>query len=337
VPSVQAIVVHQLGGAEGAVLETVPDPPPAGPEGRLLVEVHAAGLGFRDVLIVEGAYQIRPDVPFVPGGELAGIVREAPAGSRVRPGDRVAAATGVGGALCEFAVADPRWVLRLPDDYSFAAGAAIMINYTTAWFALDRCGVGPGHTVLIQGAAGGVGTATIELARAAGATCIAIVSTDAKHQAVRRLGAEHVVRTTDPWLETVRTITARRGVDAVIDMVGGDRFTDSVRSLATGGQLAVVGFAGGSIPELKLNRLLLRSASIHGIELSAYSATYPHTGVRAMDELERLLRDGAVNPLIGVVERFDRAAEALRIVKERRVLGKAVVAVKPGVEKDAPL
>jgi NADPH2:quinone reductase len=326
---VQALVVHELTGPEAAVLETVPDPPPAGADGRLLLEVHAVGLGLRDVLIVEGAYQDRPTPPFIPAGEVAGIVREAPPGSSLRPGDRVAAFTGLGGGLCELAVADPRWVLRLPGAFSFAAGAALLINYTTAWFALDRCGVSEGDIVLIQGAAGGVGTATIEVARAAGAICIAVVSSDDKEQVVRDLGAEHVVRSTGRWLDAVRRITDGRGVDIVVDMVGGDRFLDSVRSLANGGQLAVVGFAAGSIPEVKVNRLLLRGASIHGIELSAYSRKHPDTGLRAMEDLERLVGDGALNPLVGPRVPFDRAADALRIVKERRVLGKAVVEVMP--------
>jgi NADPH2:quinone reductase len=323
----QAIVVRELTGPDAAAVATVPDPPPAGPRGRLLIEVHAVGLGFRDVLIVEGAYQEVPPTPFVPGGEVAGIVREAPSGSRVRPGDRVAAVTGLGGGLCELAVANPQWVVRLPDACSFTTGAALMINYSTAWFAVDQCSVTSGETVLIQGAAGGVGTAAIELARAAGATCIAVVSTDEKEHVARRLGAGHVVRADGPWLEEVRGITRGRGVDVVIDPVGGDRFSDSLRSLRVGGRLAVVGFAGGSIPEVKLNRLLLRSASLHGIELSAFSREHPETGERAMRELEHLLERGALHPLVGEVVPFAAAREALRTVRERRVLGKAVVEV----------
>jgi NADPH2:quinone reductase len=323
----QAIVVRELTGPDAAVLGTLPDPPPADPAGRLLIEVRAVGLGFRDVLIVEGAYQEVPATPFVPGGEVAGIVREAPAGAPVKPGDRVAAATGLGGGLCEFAIAIPQWVVRLPDACSFIEGAALMINYSTAWFALERCGVVAGETVLIQGAAGGVGTAAIEIARAAGAVCIAVVSSDEKERVARDLGADQVVRADGPWLEDVRRITSGRGVDVVVETIGGDRFADSIRSLAVGGRLAVVGFAGGSIPQVKVNRLLLRSASLHGIELSAFSREHPQTGQRAMREIEQLLRDGALHPLIGAVVPFPDAGEALRIVKERRALGKAVVQV----------
>src|SRR4051794_38686992 len=239
----RAVVVQELIGPDGAALVEVPEPSGGHwltPDQRLLIEVHAAAICFPDLLQTRGLYQHSVDPPFIRGGEVGGIVLEAPAGSDLQPGDRVCGVVRRG-AMAERALAPPPFILRLPDQMSFAEGAALYINYTTAWFGLHRAGTVAGETVLIQGAAGGVGTAAIEVARAFGGRTIAVVSSDEKEAAVRSLGADHVVRSTGPWLSDVRSSTGGRGVEVVLDMVGGDRFLDSVRSLAIGGRRLVRG------------------------------------------------------------------------------------------------
>jgi NADPH2:quinone reductase len=322
----RALVVHGLDGPEGLVAAELPDPVPE--EGQLLVEVHAAGIAFRDVLMTVGEYQRKPPLPFAPGAEVAGIVRAAPGSSQWRAGDRVAGATGDSGALAELALCDADFTVRLPDRVPFVAGAAVPINYSTALFALQRCYAEPGQTVLVQGASGGVGTATIQVARALGLRTIAVVSTDEKARLARELGSDGVVRSDAAWLEDARELTGGRGVDIVMDMVGGDRFTDSMRSLAVGGRLAVVGFAGGSIPEAKVNRLLLNNTMLVGVALGEYGWAHPGAAAKVMAEVGRLIEAGAIDPVIGIRVPMDEAATALRTVRDRGVLGKAVVEIR---------
>jgi NADPH2:quinone reductase len=297
--------------------------------GRLLVEVHAAGVSFPDLLRSRGEYQMRPELPFATGAEVAGVVRDADPASGFTPGERVAALTHWGG-VAELALAMPQHTVRLPDAMSFVEGAALYLNYETAWYALHRLEVGKGETVLVQGAAGGVGSAALQLVAARGARSIAVVSSDAKERAARQMGADEVVRSTGSWLEEVRALTGGRGVQAVVDPVGGDRFLDSLRSLAIGGRLAVVGFAGGSIPELKVNRLLLRNLTVVGVEMVAMDQEFPGTVRMVNDAVEALAADGTIKPLVGVTLPFDEAAEALRILERREAIGKVVVEVRPG-------
>ena len=289
--------------------------------------MHAAAICFPDLLQTRGLYQHSVEAPFISGGEVGGIVLEAPEGSPFAPGDRVCGVVRRG-AMAERALAPPPFILRLPDHMSFAEGAALYINYTTAWFGLHRAGVRPGETVLIQGAAGGVGTAAIEVAKAFGSPTIAVVSSDEKETAVRSLGADCVVRSTGPWLDEVRSLTDGRGVEVVLDMVGGDRFLDSVRSLAIGGRLVVVGFAGGEIPTIKVNRLLLRNLSLTGISMDIHEQEHPGTMARINAAVQALADDGAIHPLIGVRVPFEDGAEALRIMERRAAIGKIVVDVR---------
>jgi NADPH2:quinone reductase len=270
---------------------------------------------------------MRPPLPFAIGAEVAGVVREADQGSPFTPGDRVAALTHWGG-VAELALAMPQHTLRLPDSMDYAQGAALYLNYTTAWYALHRAGVQAGETVLVQGAAGGVGTATLEITAALGARSIAVVSSDDKERAARDMGADDVVRSDGPWLEQVRGLTAGRGVQAVIDPVGGDRFLDSMRALAIGGRLAVVGFTGGSIPELKVNRLLLRNLTVMGVEMVAMDKAVPGT-IRMVNEAVQALADaGRIKTLVGARLPFERGAEALRLLDRRDAIGKVVVEVR---------
>jgi NADPH:quinone reductase len=326
----RAAVLRELGGPDAVEMAELPAPEGAhamGEGGRLLVEVHAAGVSFPDLLRSRGEYQMRPELPFAIGAEVAGIVREADAGTGFVSGERVAALTHWGG-VAELALAMPQHVIRLPETMSFAQGAALYLNYATAWYALHRVALQPGETVLVQGAAGGVGTAALELAAALGARSIAVVSSDEKERVARALGADEVVRADGPWLEAVRELTGGRGVQAVVDPVGGDRFLDSMRSLAIGGRLAVVGFTGGSIPELKVNRLLLRNLTVLGVEMVMMDKQFPGTVRMVNEAIERLAADGRIKTHVGVRLPFEDGAEALRVLARREAIGKVVVEVQ---------
>jgi NADPH2:quinone reductase len=327
----RAVVVSELTGPDAAELTEVQEPEGShwlSPGRRMLVEVHAAAVCFPDLLQTRGLYQHSVPAPYICGGEIGGIVLEAPPSSGFAPGDRVAGLVRRG-AMAEFVLAPPEYILRLPDRMSFAEGAALYINYTTAWFALHQAGAREGETVLVQGAAGGVGTAALEVIKAFGARSIAVVSTDEKESAARRMGADEVVRSTGRWLEEVRALTGGRGVEVVIDTVGGDRFLDCVRSLAIGGRLVVVGFASGSIPAVKVNRLLLRNLTVTGISMDIYEEEHPGTVQMVNEAVQRLADEGRIHPLIGARVALEQGAEALRIMERREAIGKIVVDVRP--------
>jgi NADPH:quinone reductase len=322
----RAAMLRTLGGPDAVEVLDVPVPEGAHPWGtgeRLLVEVHAAGVAFPDLLRSRGEYQQRPDLPFATGAEVAGVVVEAE-GTHFDVGDRVAGLCQFG-AAAEYALVMPQYTIRLPETMSYTQGAALYLNYCTAWYALRRLGVVAGETVLVQGAAGGVGTAAIEIAAALQARTIAVVSTDAKEQAVRALGADHVVRSTGDWLAEVRELGSAH---AVVDPVGGDRFLDSLRALRIGGRLAVVGFTGGSIPELKVNRLLLRNLTVVGVEMSIMDTVAPGTIQMVNDAVEALAAAGRIRTLVGSRFSLEQSAAALRMLETREAVGKVVVAVR---------
>ncbi|HEV2997961.1 MAG TPA: NADPH:quinone oxidoreductase family protein, partial [Solirubrobacteraceae bacterium] len=269
----RAIQIVDHSGPDGALrLVDIPEPEPSHgltPGAGVVDEVHAAGVSFPEVLQTRGEYQLKPPLPFVPGSEVAGIVRGAPAGSAVRAGDRVAAFCGIG-AFAETAVAPEFLTFALPAALDFSQGAGLILNYHTAYFSLVLRGrLREGETVLVHGAAGGVGTAATQVARGLGARTIAVVSSDEKARVAREAGADEVLRTDEPWKDRAIELSGG-GVDLVLDPVGGDRFTDSLRSLGEGGRLVVVGFTGGAIPEVKVNRLLLRNIEVIGAGFGAY-------------------------------------------------------------------
>ena len=321
----RAIQVVTLDGPRSVQLVDVDEPTPG--EGQLLIEVHAAGVTFPEVLLSRGMYQLKPPPPFLLGSEIAGIVRSAPADAGVQPGDRVAALSWFGG-FAELAVTNPDMVFPLPDGVSFATGAALPINYLTAHFALKRrARLTAEDTVLVHGAAGGVGTASIQYARALGATVIAVASTDDKAAMAKAAGAQHTVHP-DGFLNAVKELTAGRGVDVVVDPVGGDRFTDSLRSLAAEGRLLVIGFVGGEIPTVKVNRLLLNNTSVDGVAWGEFALRRPGYLQEQWADLEPLVASGALAAPIGHEVPLEDAAEALALMDERRAVGKVVLTVR---------
>jgi NADPH2:quinone reductase len=296
------------------------------PDGGVVIEVEAAGVSFPEVLQSRGEYQLKPPLPFVPGSEVAGTVREAPDGSNVAQGDRVAACCMLGG-FAEIAVAPPWLTFKLPDALDYPQGAGLVLNYHTAWFSLKLRGrLTEGESVLIHGAAGGVGTAAIQVANGLGARTIAVVSSDDKERVAREAGAAEVLRSDGPWKDEAKELTGG-GVDAVLDPVGGDRFTDSLRSLGEGGRLIVVGFTGGSIPEVKVNRLLLNNTEVIGAGWGAYVMSKPDLNVEIGAEIERLIDSGHVRPIVGARFPLERASEALELIDSRGATGKVVLDV----------
>jgi NADPH2:quinone reductase len=320
---VRAARVTSTDGPGSVELAEVAEPV-AGP-GQILIDVAAAGVNFPDLLLSQDKYQYKPGLPFVLGGEVAGTVRAAPPGSGFAPGDRVAAATTIGAFAQTVAVA-PGTVGPLPPGVSFPAGACLPMNYLTMSYALGRRGgLEKGETVLVHGAAGGIGTATIQLARAMGARVISVVSTPEKADFVRALGSDEVVLT-DGFKDAVLSLTSGRGVDLIVDPVGGERFTDSLRSLATLGRLLVIGFTAGDIPTVRVNRLLLNNIDVRGVGWGAYTAKHPEGFRQEWERLVPLLESGAIDPPIHRTYPLEQAGAAVASLQDRSVLGKVVVA-----------
>ncbi len=328
----RAIQITDLSGPDTALREVdVPEPEASHmltPGSGVLVDVEAAGVSFPEVLQTRGEYQIKPPLPFVPGSEVAGIVRSAPDGAGFSAGDRVAAFPMLGG-FAEVAVAPEFLTFALPAELDFRQGASLILNYHTAWFSLVIRGrLKAGETVLVHGAAGGVGTASIQVAKGVGASTIAVVSTDEKEQVARAAGADEVVRSDGEWRDEAKELSGG-GVDLVLDPVGGDRFTDSLRSLAEGGRLVVVGFTAGSIPEVKVNRLLLNNTEVIGAGWGAYVIAKPEINRQIGAEIATLIGSGHVRPLVGAGFPLSAAgaAEALNLIDGRGATGKVVLDV----------
>ena len=318
----RAARIEVLGGPSSVVLSEVPDP--VAGDGQVLIEVRAAGITYPDVLMSRGEYQFKPELPFVPGSQVAGTVLSAPESSGLTAGQRVCAFTIVGG-FAERAVVSPSQVLPAPDELSWDAAAVSLTNYLTAHFALLLRGrLKAGDWVLVHGAAGGVGLASIQMAKSVGASVIAVVSSEAKAAAARRSGADHVLEV-DDFRAGVKTLTGGRGVDVVLDPVGGDRFTDSLRSLAQGGRLVVVGFVGGEIPTVKVNRLLLNNIDVVGAAWGEYAMTNTDYAAQQWQELLPLFASGALRPEVAAVLPLERAAEGLRLLDDREVIGNVVL------------
>jgi NADPH:quinone reductase len=321
----RAAQVTRLDGPDAIEISEVDEPT----EGGVVVEVHAAGVAFPDALLTRGLYQYRPDPPFVLGAEIAGVVRSAPDDSHVRPGDRVVGLTMLTGGMAEVAVLAPDRAFKLPDNVSFEAGAGVLFNDLTVYFALTVRGrLAPGETVLVHGAAGGIGTSALRLASVLGASrVIAVVSTEEKAQIATAAGATDVVMA-EGFKDAAKELTSGRGVDIVLDPVGGDRFTDSLRSLAPGGRLLVVGFTGGEIPTVKVNRLLLNNVDVVGVGWGAWAGTHPGALHEQWAAVEQLLSSGKLASPEPDVYPLDQAAAAVASLENRSAKGKVVLRVR---------
>ena len=322
----RAVRLTELGGPQSLELVEVDEP---AADGGIVVDVHAAGVAFPDALLTRGLYQYRPELPFTLGAELAGVVREAPPGAHVKVGDRVLGLTMIGGAMAETAVLSADRVFPLPDNVGFEAGAGLLFNDLTVYFALTtRARLARGETILVHGAAGGIGTSTLRLAPALGAgRVIAVVSTEDKKDVARAAGATDVVLA-EGFKDAVAELTGGRGVDIVMDPVGGDRFTDSLRSLAPAGRLLVVGFTGGEIPTVKVNRLLLNNIDVVGVGWGAWTLAHPGALAEQWAGLAALLKAGTLATPQPDVYPLARAAEAVAALENRTARGKVVVRIR---------
>lgn len=318
----RAAFIESLGGPGSVRVREVPAP--AEDTTRVRIQVGAAGVSFPDVLATRGTYQLRPPMPYVPGLELAGTVVAAPAQSGFVAGDRVAAYLHFG-AFAEVVDVIPAHVVALPDSTDLVTGAALVVNHLTAHYALTRRGrLQAGETVLIHGAAGGVGVAATQVAKALGARVLAVVSTPEKAAVARACGADEVL-SPDTFLAEAVELLGKKAVDVVLDPVGGERFTDSVRSLAREGRLVVIGFAAGEIPSVRANRLLLGNCAVMGAAWAEFVDDVPDYVQEQWAELAPQVADGTYAPVVGTVAPIEEVAEVLRAWEERRLPHKAVL------------
>jgi NADPH:quinone reductase len=322
----KALVAQALSGPSGLAYTDAQDPSEvAGNDSTVIVDVGAAGVCFPDLLLIRGEYQLKLDPPFVPGTEIAGVVRSAPAGSGFTAGQRVSALSMLGGWAERVAVA-PAGVMPTPDGIDDGSAVCLLGNYYTMYFALARRGaLRPGETVLVLGSAGGVGTAAVQIAKAMGAKVIAMVHRTGAMGFVESLGADVVLPLTDGWAQKVREHTGGRGVDVVVDPVGGDAFDDAIRVLATEGRLLVLGFAsGGGIPTVKVNRLLLRNVSVVGVGLGEFINRTPGAQAEFAAGLGALI-DAGLRPPPPVRFPLSEGRAALECLASGGVQGKLVL------------
>jgi NADPH2:quinone reductase len=319
----RALQVTELSGPDGVHVVEIPEPSDTD---RCLVQVRAVGLSFPDVLRSKGLYQQQATPPYTLGGEVAGVVISAPADSGFRPGERVAGACAAGAAEC--AVLQPSDAIRLPASMSFEAGAALPLNYPTAILGLEMRGrMQPGETVLVHGDAGGTGTAATQIARAARCRVFGVVSSDAKERAALESGADAVLRSDSAWKDRALELTDGRGVDLVWDPVGGDRVLDTMRVLAPGGRWVVVGFTGGPVPSVPLNRVLLRNIDVVGSYIGGYLAQERNGRRKLNARLTDLLAGGHLRPMVGPAYALEDGADALRAIDAREAIGKVVLSI----------
>jgi len=323
----KAIICNAFGAPEE--LRFADCPSPGVGAGQVRIRVHAAGVNFPDTLIIQGKYQFRPPFPFSPGAEVAGTVDAVGEGvAHVKPGDRVLG-TGIFGGYAEEMVVDASACFPIPDTMPFETAAGFLLTYGTSHHALkQRATLQPGETVLVLGAAGGVGLAAVELAKAMGARVIAAASTDEKLALTREYGADGLINYTAQDLrEAVKALTGGKGVDVIYDPVGGDLAEPAFRSIGWGGRYLVVGFAGGDIPSLPLNLPLLKGAAIVGVFWGQFTRLEPEVHQANVAELLAWAAEGRLKPHISEVFPLARAAEALRVVMERKAKGKVVLKV----------
>jgi NADPH2:quinone reductase len=318
----RALQAHSLDGPSALSVDEVPVP--AAPAGEAVrIAVHAAGVGFVDTLVTRGLYQVRQEPPFTPGMEVSGVVESAPAHSGRNVGDRVYASLPVGGCA-ETVWADEQLIAPLPASLSFAQGAALVVNDHTAHVALTRrAGLRPGESVLVHGAAGGLGSAAVRIAAALGARVTAVASSDERRAAALAAGAEQAYGP-DEWLAAVR---AAGGADVIVDPIGGDVFDASIRALAPEGRLLTLGYVSGRIPSAPANRLLLRNCDVRGVNWLALISANPGLFRSTASALARLLAAGMPGPAVVAYDLTD-GARAFADLEARAVVGKAVLRIR---------
>ena len=330
----RALLLRALGEPENLTVEDV-SPPEAG-EGEVLVAMRAAAVNFPDLLVIQGKYQNRPELPFSPGMEGAGVVAATGAGvTGIDIGDRVMVQVGHG-AFAERVVARAEACFKIPDRMGFEAAAAIGVAYQTAHLALvERARVQPGETVLVTGATGSVGIAAMQLARAFGCVVIAGITTPAKEDVARDNGADHVIDLSraDPRVsvrDQVHALTGGQGADVIVEMIGGGVFDGALRSLAWCGRLIVAGFAGGTIPELKTNYLLLKNIAVMGVDRYRYVGRAPELMHRVQDEIFDLYLGGKIAMPVQATYGLEDFIQAFDVIRNREVRGKLILTLEGG-------
>ena len=321
----KAVLCKEYGPPESLVIEDIPSPRPG--KGQVVITVKACGVNFPDTLIIEGKYQFKPALPFSPGGEVSGIVKELGEGvNTVKVGDRVIAFTGWGG-FAEEVVTEAAKLIPIPGDIDFATAASFTLVFGAAHHALkDRAHIKPGETLLVLGAAGGVGLASVELGKLMGARVIAAASSDEKLEVCKQHGADDVINYTNEDLrERVKTLTGGNGVDVIVDPLGGNYSEPALRSIAWNGRFLVIGFAAGDIPRIPLNLTLLKGCSIVGVFWGSFTEHEPRHNQENLQELLTWLTEGKLKPHISATYPLGHAADALNDVLNRKVKGKVVL------------
>jgi NADPH2:quinone reductase len=321
----KAMVCEAFGGPEVLALREVPDPPPPGP-GEITVRIRARGVQYVDVLMLAGNYQFRPEPPFIPGGEAAGeVVAVGPDVTAFQPGDRVMSRHTLG-ACAELGNAKAALCDKVPDGMSLEAAGVFRGAYATAYHALLQRGrMQAGEWVLVHGAAGGIGIAAIQVAKAFGGKVIATASTEEKRAACLEEGADHAIAYAGGFLDQVKQITDGHGADIAYDPIGAQVTEESLRCLAWCGRLLILGFLGGGPANIRSNYLLIKGIDAIGVRIGGLNEAAPQQAIANMRELTKLAAEGKLRPRISHRFPLDRAAEALQAVIDRKVIGKAVL------------
>ena len=331
----KAVLCKEYGPPESLVIEELPTPEPG--EGQVRIEVHAASVNFPDVLIIENKYQFKPPLPFAPGGEVAGRIAKVGAGvSGLQEGDRVIGSCGWGGFVEEIVV-DAARCTPIPDEMDYNTASAFLMTYGTSHFALRRrAEIKPGESLLVLGAAGGVGLAAVELGKAMGARVIAAASTEDKLAVCREHGADETIlyppgemsrEEQKAFSDKIKELTGGQGADVVYDPVGGSYSEPALRATAWEGRFLVIGFAAGPIPKIPLNLALLKNCQIVGVFWGAYTARDPKGHQENLAELMRMYKDGKLKPHISATYPLEQAKDALNDMGARKVKGKVVLTV----------
>lgn len=320
----RALICDSYEGIDSLRVGEFPDPKPM--QGTALIDVKATAVNFADTLMVAGRYQTMPELPFVPGLEFAGVVLVADGAGTLTPGDRVCGFVGMG-AMAERAIAFPASTMKLPDSISFEVGASIPVAYGTSYHALvDRAGLSAGETLLVLGAAGGVGMAAVEIGKALGARVLAAVSSEEKAAAVKEAGADAVLRYDQtPLRDGIAAATSGDGVDVVYDPVGGSSTELALRSTRWNGRVLVVGFASGDIPSIPLNLSLVKGVSVIGVFWGRFNIEEPENSRANNQVIMDWVGDGKLRPAVQRTFPMNEALEALRWVGERKAIGRVVV------------